>query len=312
MFAPLKVWRKWHAKCNVTQRRHAVASALAASACTPLVMARGHKVDSVPEFPLVVDGLAGEKTKDVLDTLSKFGCSDELLKVKNHRHTRAGVGKFRTSRYVLSKGPLVIYNDDDGDLAQNARNLPGVDVCNVHRLNILQLAPGGHLGRFLVFTKSAFAALDSVFGDYANNSVEKKGYRLNRPVMECADLARIINSDSVQGVLRDIRHNVRVHDKNKKNPLTNKALMGRLNPFAAKANELVQAAAKKRAADRKKLLAAKRGKAGGNKAKLARNKKFSGLQDGLKASYQQAEDLIAKEEKEGNYVPGDTSDEDED
>jgi hypothetical protein len=87
--------------------------------------------------------------------------------------------------------------------------------------------------------------------------------------------------------------------------------MGRLNPFAAKANELIQAAAKKRAADRKKTLAAKRGKAGGNKARLARGKKFAGLQEGLLASYCRAEALIAREEKEGNYVPGDTSEEDD-
>jgi large subunit ribosomal protein L4e len=44
MFAPLKIWRRWHRKVNVTQRRHAVAVALAASAVTPLVMARGHLV----------------------------------------------------------------------------------------------------------------------------------------------------------------------------------------------------------------------------------------------------------------------------
>jgi large subunit ribosomal protein L4e len=37
MFAPLKTSRRWHRKLNVNQRRHAVASALAASACTPLV-----------------------------------------------------------------------------------------------------------------------------------------------------------------------------------------------------------------------------------------------------------------------------------
>jgi large subunit ribosomal protein L4e len=42
MFAPLKIWRKWHRKVNITQRRHAVAAALAASAVTPLVMAKGH------------------------------------------------------------------------------------------------------------------------------------------------------------------------------------------------------------------------------------------------------------------------------
>merc|ERR1711957_307914 len=57
MFAPLKIWRKWHRKVNITQRRHAVASALAASACAPLVMARGHRVEGVPELPLVIDSL---------------------------------------------------------------------------------------------------------------------------------------------------------------------------------------------------------------------------------------------------------------
>jgi hypothetical protein len=29
-----------------------------------------------------------------------------------------------------------------------------------------QLAPGGHLGRFIIFTKSAFDKLDSVFGEW--------------------------------------------------------------------------------------------------------------------------------------------------
>ena len=47
MFAPTKVWRKWHRKINITQKRHAVASALAASALPSLVMARGHKIDQV-------------------------------------------------------------------------------------------------------------------------------------------------------------------------------------------------------------------------------------------------------------------------
>merc|ERR1719188_2874504 len=48
MFAPLKIWRKWHRKVNLNQKRNAVASALAAAACGPLVMARGHKIDDVP------------------------------------------------------------------------------------------------------------------------------------------------------------------------------------------------------------------------------------------------------------------------
>merc|ERR1719218_35949 len=68
MFAPLKIWRKWHRRVNITQRRHAVAAALAASAVAPLVMARGHQVQNVPEMPLVVDSLNVPNTKSLIST----------------------------------------------------------------------------------------------------------------------------------------------------------------------------------------------------------------------------------------------------
>lgn len=47
MFAPTKVWRRWHRKINLNQKRYAVASALAASALPSLVMARGHRIEQV-------------------------------------------------------------------------------------------------------------------------------------------------------------------------------------------------------------------------------------------------------------------------
>merc|ERR1740127_339217 len=55
MFAPTKTWRRWHRRVNLKQKRHAVVSALAASAVPSLLMARGHHVESVPEVPLVLD-----------------------------------------------------------------------------------------------------------------------------------------------------------------------------------------------------------------------------------------------------------------
>lgn len=202
MFAPLKIWRKWHAKANVTQRRHAVASALAASACAPLVMARGHRVDGVPELPLVLDQLNGENTKGLLATLNRFGCADDLAKVRRSKQIRQGTGKYRNSRYVMRKGPLVIYGDGSANLRKAARNLPGVDLCHVSRLNVLQLAPGGHLGRFCFFTEDAFRALNNTFGTNKAECTEKNRYHINRHVMNCADLSRIINSDQVQAKLR--------------------------------------------------------------------------------------------------------------
>merc|ERR1711977_149792 len=134
-------------------------------------------------------------TKTLLSTLNTFGCGDELAKVRKSRKIRSGTGKYRNSRYVMRKGPLIIYGDESAGVKNLARNLPGVDACHVNRLNILQLAPGGHLGRFLVFTEDGFKSLNKVFGTHKADSLEKKGYNLNRTVMNCADIARIINSD---------------------------------------------------------------------------------------------------------------------
>merc|ERR1719486_32421 len=51
MFAPTKVWRKWHRRINQNQRRYAQVSPLAASALPSLVMARGHQIGEVNEIP---------------------------------------------------------------------------------------------------------------------------------------------------------------------------------------------------------------------------------------------------------------------
>jgi len=310
MFAPLKIWRKWHRRVNVTQRRHAVAAALAASAVTPLVMARGHHVNNVPEFPLVINNLAQPNTKSLLAVLNSFGAGEDLTKVRASKSIRSGHGRYRNSKYVMRKGPLIIHDEDGDALKRSARNLPGVDSCNVHRLNILQLAPGGHLGRFVIFTEGAFRALNKVFGTNRYASAEKSGYHLNRSVMTCADLSRIINSDQVQSKLRETRVNVRAHDKTKKNPLRNTAIRNRLNPFAAQQKKLVAEADAKRAATRAAALKAK--KTAAQKASFkTRTERYQGLQQGLRDAFQAADDIIEEEERQGNYVPGDTDEEED-
>lgn len=52
-------------------------------AVTPLVMARGHHVDNVPEFPLVINNLTSANTKTLLTTLQRFGVGDDLAKVES-------------------------------------------------------------------------------------------------------------------------------------------------------------------------------------------------------------------------------------
>jgi large subunit ribosomal protein L4e len=263
MFNPNPVWRRWHRKVNLVQRRHAVASALAASAVPALVMARGHRVNSVPEIPLVIDRLNKQKTKDLLSILTRLGVADEIEKCRTSRKIRTGQGKTRNRRYVMRKGPLVVYDSDNQAVVQGARNIPGVESCHIDRLNLLQLAPGGHLGRFIIWTQRAFERLNDLFGGLEQPSQLKKGYLLERPLLNNANLARIINSDEIQAVVRPKRSNTILHDRRKRNPLKNRALMSRLNPYNAERVKLEQkvetdskanrqAKRKERAAQRKK------------------------------------------------------------
>jgi large subunit ribosomal protein L4e len=70
MFGPTKIWRKWHKKISVNQRRYAVSSALAATAIPPLVMARGHRIDNVPEMPLVLSDSLNNISKTKVSVLT--------------------------------------------------------------------------------------------------------------------------------------------------------------------------------------------------------------------------------------------------
>jgi len=238
MFNPTKTWRKWHRKINTNQKRYAVCSALAASALPSLVMARGHKVDQVPECPLVVDSAieAVDKTAKAMKVLAAIGASDDVEKSKASRQIRSGKGKMRNRRYVQRRGPLVVYGDDNG-IRKAFRNISGVELCDVTALNLLQLAPGGHLGRFVVFTENAFGKLDALYGGKNGSlSTEKKGYRLPRSIMTNSDLPRIINSDEVQAKVVPAKLSATAVQKKriKKNPLKNLGTMIKLNPYAKK------------------------------------------------------------------------------
>lgn len=79
-------------------------------------MARGHRVDSIPELPLVIDGLKQTTTKSLLNVLNNFGVADELNKVRRSKKIRTGVGKYRNSRYVMRKGPLIVFGDESKEI----------------------------------------------------------------------------------------------------------------------------------------------------------------------------------------------------
>jgi len=268
MFAPTKTWRKWHRKINSTQKRYAVASALAASAVPALVMARGHRIDQVPEIPLILENKVESiaKTSQAKEILAAIGALDDVEKCADSKKIRAGKGKARNRRYTMRRGPLVVFKSSDG-LEKAFRNLPGVEICNVAWLNLLQLAPGGHMGRFIIWTQGAFEELEKIYGS--------DGKRIPEASMTNADLARIINSDEVQSVCNPMKRANKKYLR-KKNPLKSMKALEQLNPYAASKRKAAADAEKTREADMPKIMAARRAAKKAKKQHKAQGKKFFG------------------------------------
>jgi large subunit ribosomal protein L4e len=170
--------------------------------------------------------------------LKQLGAYADVEKVKASRNVRSGKGKMRNRRYVQRRGPLVVYSEDNG-VTRAFRNIPGVELCSVDRLGLLTLAPGGHVGRFIIWTKSAFEKLDSIFGSSAAKSSSKKGWKPPAHIMTQTDLSRVINSNEIQSAVRAPKAGkTRAHAPLKRNPLKNKSAMERLNPYAKVAREM--------------------------------------------------------------------------
>jgi len=92
-----------------------------------------------------------------------------IEQVYKSKRFRAGKGKMRDRKRIMKKGPLVIFDQDQG-LSKAFRNIPGVETCSVDHLNLLKLAPGGHVGRFCIWTESAFKKLDAIYGTWRKPS----------------------------------------------------------------------------------------------------------------------------------------------
>jgi len=232
MFAPTKTWRRWHHRINTNQKRYAMCSAIAATGVPALVLSKGHKVEEIAEVPLVVEDKVEsmEKTKEAVQLLRKLKAWTDVEKVCKSKRFRAGKGKMRNRRRVMRQGPCVVYNKDNG-IRKAFRNIPGITLLNVEKLNLLSLAPGGHVGRFCIWTSGALSKLDALYGTWAKPSELKTNYNLPQPTMSNSDLSKLMLSEEIQKSLRTKKMGS-VRTGFKRNPLKNAREMAKLNPFA--------------------------------------------------------------------------------
>ncbi|MCK4928927.1 MAG: 50S ribosomal protein L4 [Methanosarcinales archaeon] len=155
---PPKVEKDYSEKINKKERLKAINSAIAATGNVELTKQRGHRFDA--ELPIVAadEFQDVQTTKEVTGFMETINVFQDVMRAKNGKHIRAGGGKRRGRKYKKPKSLLIVVGQDNG-IVRAARNLAGVDVVQVNRLNAELLAPGTHAGRLAIWTESAIRAL---------------------------------------------------------------------------------------------------------------------------------------------------------
>src|SRR6187200_2886710 len=84
---PPESWKNIYKKINRKEKRLALCSAIAATAKKDRIERRGHKVDNISNFPVVVsnDIESITKTKDLRKCLNALGLAEELIRVDSSR-----------------------------------------------------------------------------------------------------------------------------------------------------------------------------------------------------------------------------------
>jgi large subunit ribosomal protein L4e len=145
---------------NKKERWLATASAIAATALRDAVVARGHKADKIPALPLIVSEEieAISKVNDLRQVLEALGLMDDVSRAQDGVKHRSGKPRMRGRAKRVPKGPLFVVAEARG-LEKAVRNLPGVECVLAKDLSVLHLAPGGHGGRLVVWSRAALHSL---------------------------------------------------------------------------------------------------------------------------------------------------------
>jgi large subunit ribosomal protein L4e len=160
---PIKTEKALKKKINKKTYNYSLLSAISASGDIDWVKSRGHMIDYIPEIPLVVDDKIQtiKKTSAAFKIFSDLGLTSELNKSKDSKRIRAGKGKRRGRKYKKKRGVLFVIKEDFG-IIKAVRNIPGIDIIKYNNMSINMLAPGGSIGRLILWSQSAFDELNNI------------------------------------------------------------------------------------------------------------------------------------------------------
>ena len=152
-----------HKMLNKKENRLALCSALAATTSAALVKLRGHKVDKIESFPVVVSDQIESvvKSKDLVKVLDALHLSQDVDRLRNRLKGRSGKPLLRGRKTKVGKSVLFVVKDSK-NLSKASNSLLGVDVVSAKSLSVLDLAPGATPVRLTVFSKGAIEEISKI------------------------------------------------------------------------------------------------------------------------------------------------------
>lgn len=163
-----------HKRLNKKENKLALCSAIAATASKDLVESRGHKVDKIDTFPLVVSNdietvSKAEEMEKILESLKLIDDVKRLLA----RKPRTGKSALRGRSKKVGKSVLFV-TKDPASISKACGALPGVEAKSVRELSVLDLAPGSDPIRLTVYSKAAIEEIAKIKSTHLEIMVKTK------------------------------------------------------------------------------------------------------------------------------------------
>lgn len=149
-------------KLNKKEKKLALCSAIAATASKDLVESRGHKIEGIESFPIVVtdDIESISKASEIVKVLDSLKLSQDVQRLQS-RKPRSGKPSLRGRSKKVGKSVLFV-TKDSSNISKAIGALPGVEVKNVNELSVLDLAPGSDPIRLTVYSKAAIEEIGKI------------------------------------------------------------------------------------------------------------------------------------------------------
>jgi large subunit ribosomal protein L4e len=149
-------------KLNKKENKLALCSAIAATASKQLIESRGHKIDNIDNFPIVIsdDIEKISKAKDMVEVFNSLKLNQDIDRLRM-RKKRTGKSSLRGRTTKIGKSVLFVTKNSK-NLSKACGSFPGVEVTSVNHLSVLDLAPGAVPIRLTVYSKSAIEEIEKI------------------------------------------------------------------------------------------------------------------------------------------------------